>query len=312
MSAPLSTALSAPSSQGRVQRPRLAALAGQAADRHVGGYSFAFLDEHTKRELRRRTLKAVAIPGHQVAFGSREMPLARGWGTGGIQLTLSLVGPEDVVKVIDQGDDASMNAVNIRALVRRTTGVRTTRRPGEATLIQTRHRIPEEPLRDGAIVVLQVPFPEPLRLVEPSDAVTRRMHAERDYAKMWLYLYEDIVRYGEISLSYRYPCLVGDSVLGRVLMDPTPIPRHDVAKLHQSPTLHLFGAGREQRIYALPPYTDVVPIDFEDFPFRTERAGGPCARCGSTTSFRTDLPGTGWLCSDTAYCDTTSATGSGS
>ena len=120
----------------------------------VGGYSFAFIDEHTKRELRRRMLKAVAIPGHQVAFGSREMPLARGWGTGGIQLTLSLVGPEDVVKVMDQGDDASVNAVNIRELVARTTGVRTTTETAEATLVQTRHRIPEEPLAPGAPLVL--------------------------------------------------------------------------------------------------------------------------------------------------------------
>lgn len=278
---------------------RLAALVERSPEALVDGYSFAFLDEHTKRELRRRTLKAVAVPGHQVAFGSREMPLARGWGTGGIQLTLSLVGPDDVVKVIDQGDDASMNAVNIRALVSRTTGVRTTTETAEASLIQTRHRIPEEPMRPGAVLVLQVPFPDPLRLVEPSDAVTRRMHAERDYAKMWLYLYEDIVRYGEISLSYRYPCLVNDGVL----MDPTPIPRHDVAKLHQSPILHLFGAGREQRIYALPPYTDVTPIDFEDFRFQPERAGGPCVRCGSASSYRTEVPGWGWLCSDTAYCD---------
>jgi alpha-D-ribose 1-methylphosphonate 5-phosphate C-P lyase len=266
------------------------------------GYSYAFLDEHTKRELRRRTLKAVAIPGHQVAFGSREMPLARGWGTGGIQLTLSLVGPSDVVKVIDQGDDASMNAVNVRALISTTAEVPTTRDTREATLIQTRHRIPDTPVAPGTIIVLQVPFPEPLRLVEPSDAVTRRMHAERDYAKMWLYLYEDIVRYGKISLSYRYPCLVN----GDVLMDPTPIPRHDVAKLHQSPTLHLFGAGREQRVYALPPYTSVEPLDFEDHPFEIETAGAPCARCGSDTSFRTEVPGRGWLCSDTAYCDSRS------
>jgi alpha-D-ribose 1-methylphosphonate 5-phosphate C-P lyase len=277
----------------------LAAEATDAADHPTDGYSFAFLDEHTKRELRRRSLKAVAIPGHQVAFGSREMPLARGWGTGGIQLTLSLVGPDDVLKVIDQGDDASMNAVNIRCLVSRTTGVRTTMRTSEATLVQTRHRVPEEPMRPGAILVLQVPFPEPLRLVEPSDAVTRRMHAERDYSKMWLYLYEDIVRYGQISLSYRYPCMVN----GTVLTDPTPIPRHDVARLHMSPTLHLFGAGREQRIYALPPYTSVVPLDFEDHRFTVERAGGPCVRCGSDTSFRTELPGHGWSCSDTAYCD---------
>src|SRR4029453_9435338 len=129
------------------------------------------------------------------------------WGTGGIQLTLSLVGPSDVVKVIDQGDDASMNAVNVRALISTTAEVPTTRDTREATLIQTRHRIPDPPGAPGMIIVLQVPSPEPLRLVEPSDAVTRRMHAERDYAKMWLYLYEDIVRYGKISLSYRYPCL---------------------------------------------------------------------------------------------------------
>lgn len=277
----------------------LSALADDHREQVAGGYTFAFLDEHSKRELRRRTLKAVALPGHQVAFGSREMPLARGWGTGGIQLTLSLVGPDDVLKVIDQGDDASMNAVNIRELVTRTTGVAVTTRTGEATLVQTRHRVPEEALRPGAVLVLQVPIPDPLRLVEPSDAVTRQMHAERDYSKMWLHLYEDIVRYGEISISYRYPCMVDRTVL----MDPTPIPRHDLAKLHQSSTLALFGAGREQRIYAVPPYTDVVPIDFEDFPFVIERAPAPCARCGSETSFRTELPDAGWVCSDTSSCD---------
>ncbi|MCU0231563.1 MAG: alpha-D-ribose 1-methylphosphonate 5-phosphate C-P-lyase PhnJ, partial [Acidobacteria bacterium] len=43
----------------------------------AGGYSFGFLDEGAKREIRRKTLKAVAIPGHQVPFGSREMPIAR-------------------------------------------------------------------------------------------------------------------------------------------------------------------------------------------------------------------------------------------
>src|SRR2546421_12098770 len=83
---------------------RLGELAGDAT-----GYSFAFLDEHTKRELRRRTLKAVALPGYQVAFGSREMPLARGWGPGGIRLTLSRVGPADGGKGIDQAADPSRN-----------------------------------------------------------------------------------------------------------------------------------------------------------------------------------------------------------
>ena len=35
------------------------------------GYNFAYLDEQTKRMLRRAILKAVAIPGHQVPFAGR-------------------------------------------------------------------------------------------------------------------------------------------------------------------------------------------------------------------------------------------------
>lgn len=42
-------------------------------------YNFAFLDEGSKREIRRSVLKAVAIPGYQVPFGSRELPIGRGW-----------------------------------------------------------------------------------------------------------------------------------------------------------------------------------------------------------------------------------------
>ena len=56
------------------------------------GYNFAYLDERTKKMIRRALLKAVAIPGHQVPFGSREMPLPYGWGTGGIQVTASVLG----------------------------------------------------------------------------------------------------------------------------------------------------------------------------------------------------------------------------
>ena len=47
-------------------------------------YNFAFLDERTKKRIRRALLKAVAVPGYQVPFGSREMPFAYGWGTGGV------------------------------------------------------------------------------------------------------------------------------------------------------------------------------------------------------------------------------------
>src|SRR5918912_1760687 len=90
-----------------------------------GAYNYAYLDEQTKRMIRRAILKAVAIPGYQVPFGGREMPLPYGWGTGGIQVTAAVIGQDDVLKVIDQGSDDTTNAVNIRRFFRRTTGVAT-------------------------------------------------------------------------------------------------------------------------------------------------------------------------------------------
>ncbi len=280
---------------------------GQPAEETAGGlegYNYAFLDEHTKREIRRKILKAVAIPGHQVPFGSREMPIARGWGTGGLQITLSLVGPDDVLKVIDQGDDLSVNAANIRRFVALVTGVRTTSDTAEATVIQTRHRIPEEPLRADQTLVLQVPLPEPLRLLEPSEERTRLMHAEADYTPMWLFLYENIVRYDEIMLAAGYPVRVN----GRYMMSPSPIPRWDIPKLNMAENLFLFGAGREKRIYAVPPHTLVEPLGFDDYPFRPEDFQGlSCSICGSSGVFLEEVVDekTGFRihrCSDTSYC----------
>jgi len=275
-----------------------------AATRAHAIYSYAFIDEGAKREIRRKTLKAVAIPGYQTPFGSRDMPIARGWGTGGLQLTLSLIGPDDILKVIDQGSDDSVNAVNIRNFVQQVSGVSVTTDTARATLIQTRHRIPEEPLRDGQILIFQVPIPEPLRDIEPSELETRRMHAEADYSRMWLFLYEDIIRYREITIGARYPVMVNR----RYIMDPSPIPRWDIPRLHQAETLYLFGAGREKRIYAIPPYTDVAPLEFEDHRFRVEDfTGKRCARCGSQNTFLDewidDASGARiYVCSDTSFC----------
>lgn len=265
---------------------------------------FGFLDDGAKKDVRRALLKAVSIPGYQVPYGSREMPLMRGWGTGGVQITLSILQPDDIVKVIDQGCDGSVNAMNIKRFYAKVAGVATTTDTLEASLIQTRHRIPEEPMTDRQILVLQVPYPEALREVESSEANTRRMHAEADYARMWLHLYEDIVRHGEIRISYRYPCTVN----GRHVMDPSPIPRWDVPKLHMANTLFLFGAGRERRIYAVPPHTTVEPLEFEDHRFRVEDFSGiTCARCGGTNVYFDEIlqPDGSRLhfCSDTGYCD---------
>ena len=266
-------------------------------------YNFAYLDEQTKRMIRRVILKAVAIPGHQVPFGSREMPLPYGWGTGGIQVTAAVLGPQDVLKVIDQGADDTTNAVSIRRFFARTAGVRTTTRTAGATLIQTRHRIPETPLREGQILIYQVPMPEPMAKLEPSRAETRRMHGLAEYGLMQVKLYEDIARLGSAASSYDFPVMVN----GRYLMSPSPIPAFDNPKLDRMPALQLFGAGREKRIYAVPPYTEVRSLDFNDHPFRPIRAPGCCALCGSDTSYLdevvTDDQGTRmFVCSDTDYC----------
>ena len=275
----------------------------QAATQPEAGYNFAYLDEQTKRMIRRAILKAVAIPGYQVPFGGREMPLPCGWGTGGIQVTAAVIGQDDVLKVIDQGSDDTTNAVNIRRFFRRTTGVATTERTTEATLIQTRHRIPETPLSADQIMIYQVPIPEPLRWLEPSEQQTRKLHAMADYGLMSVELYEDIARMGRIATAYDYPVVVNN----RYMMRPSPIPKFDNPKLNQSPALQLFGAGREKRIYAVPPYTSVKSLDFEDYPFEIESWDQCCSLCGAADSFLDeiiidDLGARMHVCSDTDYC----------
>jgi len=44
-------------------------------------------------------------------------------------------------------------------------------------------------------------------------------------------------------------------VNARYVMDPSPTPKFDNPKMDNCPALQLFGAGREKRIYAIPPYT---------------------------------------------------------
>jgi len=274
-----------------------------AAMAETGGYNFAYLDEQTKRMIRRAILKAVAVPGYQVPFASREMPLPYGWGTGGIQVTASIIGADDTLKVIDQGADDTTNAVSIRRFFARTTGVKTTEQTAAASIIQTRHRIPETPLGEDQIIVYQVPIPEPLRWLEPREAETRKMHALAEYGPMYTRLYEDIAQYGRVTTAYDYPVLVN----GRYLMRPSPIPKFDNPKMDMNPALQLFGAGREKRIYAVPPHTPVKSLDFADHPFTVEQWDQRCAICGAADSFldeviTDDRGGRMFVCSDTDYC----------
>jgi len=273
------------------------------AEQGMTGYNYGYLDEQTKRMIRRALLKAVAIPGYQVPFGGREMPMPYGWGTGGVQITAAIIGTSDTLKVIDQGADDTTNAVSIREFFKSVAYARTTEKTLEASIIQTRHRIPETPLENGQILVYQVPIPEPLRFIEPRETETRKMHALEEYGIMHVKLYEDIARFGHIATSYAYPVCVDD----RYIMDPSPIPKFDNPKMDEMEALQLFGAGREKRIYAIPPYTKVRSLDFDDHPFEVQRWDDCCAICGSTHTFLDEvvMDDDGnhmFVCSDTDFC----------
>ncbi|MCB1424659.1 MAG: alpha-D-ribose 1-methylphosphonate 5-phosphate C-P-lyase PhnJ, partial [Notoacmeibacter sp.] len=211
---------------------------------------------------------------------------------------------------IDQGADDTTNAISIRKFFEKTAGVKTTTRTAAATLIQTRHRIPETPLESGQVLVFQVPIPEPLRFLEPRETETRKMHALEEYGLMHVKLYEDIARNGHIATTYAYPV----KVEGRYVMDPSPTPKFDNPKMHMSPALQLFGAGREKRIYAIPPFTQVESLDFEDHPFTVQDFGKPCALCGAEGVYLDevildDAGGRMFICSDTDHCEERRAAG---
>jgi alpha-D-ribose 1-methylphosphonate 5-phosphate C-P lyase len=104
-------------------------------------------------------------------------------------------------------------------------------------------------------------------------------------------------------VNYSYPVEVAD----RYLATPSPIPKFDNPKMANNPALQLFGAGREQRIHAIPPYTNVHSLDFEDYPFDPGQWDEPCALCGAADSYLdeiiTDDRGTRmFVCSDSHHC----------
>jgi alpha-D-ribose 1-methylphosphonate 5-phosphate C-P lyase len=249
--------------------------------------SYGFLDASAKRELRRKMLKAIAVPGCQMPYASREVPMARGWGTGGLQVSCTLINLTTRLKVIDQGADDSVNAASIRRFLARVSGAPTTMDTLNADLIQSRHRIPEEVLREDQVLVLQVPNPEPLRSVQPNMSIARQMHADADYGRMWLQLYEQIVRSGRVMQGASYPSLVN----GRFVMTPSPIPRWDVPKLNMANHLTILSAGREKRLFAVPPFTKVEPLVFDDVPYRVEDHGDlTCIRSGAKGYFMNEIP----------------------
>jgi alpha-D-ribose 1-methylphosphonate 5-phosphate C-P lyase len=121
---------------------------------------------------------------------------------------------------------------------------------------------------------------------------------------MHVRLYEDIAQLGAIARAYDYPVMVNE----RYLMSPSPIPKFDNPKMHMNPALQLFGAGREKRLHAIPPYTPVRSLDFEDHPFEVQRWDHACALCGATESYLDEMivddQGSRlFVCSDSDYCE---------
>ncbi len=108
----------------------------------------------------------------------------------------------------------------------------------------------------------------------PAEGPVKLLLRAEEYGLMHVKLYGDIARHGQIATSYAYPVRVE----GRYVMDPSPIPKFDNPKLSGNPAIQLFGAGREQRVYALPPWTNAVSLDFDDQPFQPSKApiGAPC------------------------------------
>lgn len=266
---------------------------------NTAGTGITVLDEQATREVRRSILAGIAIPGYQVPFGSREMPVARGWGSGGLQATLAIAGGSDTVKVYDQGDDEGVNAVNLRRLIQASLNCSTTEDSREATVIQSRHRIPEDRLQPGQVLVLQVPMSEPLRKVVMSSRECDRMHAEADYSAIWVAMYEDLVTAGLINHSSGYPVTVNN----RYLMAPSPIPRWDVPRLSDAPNLTVLSHGRDKKIYCVPPYTTVTPVAFNDVPFEVELTpGAVCVMCGSDDTYLVPTASGDYQCSDVEWC----------
>jgi alpha-D-ribose 1-methylphosphonate 5-phosphate C-P lyase len=158
-------------------------------------------------------------------------------------------------------------------------------------------------LKAVAVPGHQVPIPEPLRFQESRESETRKMHALEEYGLMHVKLDEDIARYSHIATTYAYPVKVEDCYV----RTPSPIPKFDNPKVGNSAARQLFGAGREQRICAVPPYTRVVSLDFDDRPFDPGHWDEDCALCGASDTYldaviTDDAGGRMFVCSDTAHC----------
>ncbi len=91
-------------------------------------------------------------------------------------------------------------------LTKRVTGVNTTERTDDATLI--RDVLPHSRNAADGRSDHYLPGADPRRFIEPRETETRTMHALEEYGVMQVKLYEDIARFGHIATTYAYPVKV--------------------------------------------------------------------------------------------------------
>ena len=100
-------------------------------------------------------------------------------------------------------------------------------------------------------------------------------------AKLWVLLYEDTSQFGDSGFPVDILCR------SMIILSWIPLPsRVSISRSSRTTRPCSFSGGREKRIYAIPPYTEVKPLVFEDRPFCKEDFGLYCCeRCGSSGVF---------------------------
>ncbi len=230
---------------------------------------------HSRSQVQTYRMKAVAVPGYQVPFGGREMPLPYGWGTGGIQVTAAIIGRDDTAEGDRPGrrrhDQCRLDPPLLRACGLTSPRPRTRKkRPSSRRAIAC----PRRPSKDGQILVFQVPIPEPLRMLEPRETETRTLHALSEYGVMQVSLYESIARHGRIAKTYNYP------VHGERALHHEPLADPEVRQPQARPQRRRCSSTAPAARSASMPcrrYTPVKSLDFDDHPFEIETWSECCA-----------------------------------
>ncbi len=135
------------------------------------------------------------------------------------------------------------------------------------------------------------------------------MHALEDYGLMHVKLYEDIARTAtspnlRLSGQGRWPLRDG-SVADAEVRQP---------QMNGCAALQLFGAGARSAYNALPPYTRVESLDFDDHPFERTSIHGAVRTLRSKDVYldevvTDDKGGRMFVCSDTDHCESQRARG---